>query len=92
VPRGVRPGHRTLTLTGSGGSDPLDQLLELLLDGGGSGTSGPATLPELVASIDATGGYDGVTGRIDGRSFRAFRDRDELITGRVSTPIRVSRR
>jgi hypothetical protein len=91
LPRGLRPGHRMLTLTGDRGTDALDQLLELLLGGGGS-TSGPATLPELVAAIDATGGYDGVVGKLAGRRFRVFRDPHELITGQASTPVRVVRR
>jgi hypothetical protein len=91
LPRGLRPGHRLLVLSGDRNKGQLEQLLELLL-GGGGGTSGPATLPELVAEIDATGGYDGVVGKLAGRTFRVFRDPHELVTGRAIAPVRVARR
>ena len=66
--------------------DPEDYYIEEVI---GGDTNGPATLPELVGAIDATGGYDGVTGRLGGRRFRVFRDPHELITGRASTMVRV---
>lgn len=93
IPRGVRPGRRRLTLEGAKGSgSELDQLLDLLVGGSGGSPGGPATLHELVGAIDATGGYDGVTARIDGERFRVFRNPHELVTGRASTTVRVGTR
>jgi hypothetical protein len=93
IPRGVRPGRRNLILMGAKGSgSELDQLLDLLVGDSGGASAAPATLDELVGAIDATGGYDGVTGRIDGESFRVFRDPHELVTGRTGTTVRVRRR
>jgi hypothetical protein len=93
LPRHLHPGAHKLVLTGGRGSpSDAEELLQLLLgDGGGGDTGGPATLPELVAAIDATGGYDGVSGKLAGRVFRVFRDPDELITGRATTTVRVKR-
>jgi hypothetical protein len=83
-------GHVTLTLTGAdqpvGGADGF---VELLI--GNGEPRAPATLDKLVAAIDGIGRYDGVTARLGHRSFRAFRDRDLLVTGRAKTQVRVRR-
>jgi hypothetical protein len=90
VPAHARPGRRSLVLAGA--DQPVqgdDAFVELLL--GGSAPEAPATLGRLVKAIEGIGRYDGVTGRIDHRSFRAFRDGDLLVTGRASTRVRVRR-
>jgi hypothetical protein len=90
VPKRVHPGRRSLVL--SGADRPLegdDAYIELLV--GGGAPRPPATLDQLVKAIEAIGRYDGVTGRIGGRSFRAFRDAELLVTGRAATSVRVRR-
>jgi hypothetical protein len=90
VPKHVRPGRRSLVL--SGADQPLegdDAFIELLV--GGGAPKAPATLDELVSAIEGIGRHDGVTGRIGGRSFPAFRDAQLLVTGRASTRLRVRR-
>jgi hypothetical protein len=94
IPRGIKPGRRTLKLAGFEQSAPDDALLELLLgdDTGEEPESGPSTLSDLISEIRAMGRWDGVTLRMRGREKRAFRDHDLVITGRASTTVRVARR
>jgi hypothetical protein len=92
IPRGIRPGRRTLTLRGNRQSSPDDELLEIILGEDleeDEGRSGPASLDALIASIRALGRWDGVQMRLAGRRRRAFRDDDLLITGRADTRIRI---
>jgi hypothetical protein len=89
IPRDVRPGRRRLVLRGGDdGGGSADQLFsDVLLSDGGS--SGPSTLDELVDAIRALGRDDGVTARLDGARFPAFRDGDLVVGGRASTMVRV---
>lgn len=93
VPRGLRPGARTLTLRGAsheeGGSE---QLFEELLFGGGSGRRTP-TPRDLGRAIESIGRYDGLRASFGGgrsaRGERVYRDPGLLLTGRVRVPLRV---
>ena len=94
IPGGVEPGRRTLTLAGFRESSPDEDLLEILLGedlGSEDEASGPATLDDLIGSIQALGRWDGVQLRMAGRKRRAFRDDNLLITGRAETRVRVVR-
>jgi hypothetical protein len=95
IPGGLRPGVRTLTLSGFEEDSPDEDLLEILLGedfGDGEDDDGPASLEDLIASIRALGRWDGVQLRLAGRRRRAFRDGDLLITGRARTQVRIVRR
>jgi hypothetical protein len=96
LPRDIRPGRRTLTISsGQSGSDDEEDLFEQLLSdatNGGEQPPGPATLDELVAAIRALRRFDGVSGRIGGQEFTAFRDPNLLIAGQAETRVRVRRR
>jgi hypothetical protein len=91
IPRDVRPGRRKLVLTSGGGSNDEEQFFEEIL--GGSGTDGgPTSLRELIDMIRGLGRFDGITGRMGGERFSAFKDADLLLSGRVSTTVRVQKR
>jgi hypothetical protein len=95
IPRGIRPGRRTLTLAGVEEQSPDDELLELLLGEDldeGMEDRAPARIDDLIESIHALGRWDGVQMRLAGRRRRAFRDDDLLITGRARTTVRIARR
>jgi hypothetical protein len=91
IPRDVRPGRRKLTLSsGDDGSSQEEFFQEIL--GDGSAGSGPSSLSELIDLIRSVQRFDGVTGRIDGERFQAFKDADLLVSGRASTTVRVAKR
>jgi hypothetical protein len=95
LPSDARPGRHRLVLRGGGGSGGSASTLftdVLLSDTGGGSGNGPRSLDELVDSIHALGRSDGVTGKLDGTPFPAFRDKDLLLTGRVATTVRVVRK
>jgi hypothetical protein len=95
IPRGVKPGTRTIKLIGFEEASPDEELLEVLLGAEpdeGEKPNGPARLNDLIDSIHALGRWDGVEMKIGGQRKRAFRDEDLVITGRVSTRVRVLRR
>jgi len=93
IPRGIKPGRRTMTLRGFQQDSFDDDLLAILFgfefEEEGQPT-GPARLGTLIDSISALGRWDGVELRIGGRERRAFRDRDLVVTGRVSTKVRIA--
>jgi hypothetical protein len=93
IPGGIKAGRRTLKLRGFQQSAPDEALLELLLgdESGEEPEHGPATLRDLIDSIEALGRWDGVTIRMKGREARAFKDDDLVITGRAETHVRVLR-
>jgi hypothetical protein len=94
IPRGIKPGRRTLKLLGFEQSSPDEALLELLLgdDGGGGPSHGPARLSDLIDGIESLGRWDGVRLAIRGHRKRAFKDDDLVITGRAQTRVRVLKR
>jgi hypothetical protein len=91
LPRHLPTGRRTLVLTGAGDveEEGADGFIDLVT--GGPGPAGPATLDELVDAIRSVGRDDGVKARLGRARFRAFRDPDLLVTGRVTTKVRVRR-
>jgi hypothetical protein len=99
VPSSVRPGRRTLTLTGTPDDDSA-QLEEELSDefsdpGSGGAVGGPGTrsIEELRAQVAAIGRFDGVTARISGTGPRAvFRDRNLRVSGKLRIGLRVAGR
>jgi hypothetical protein len=95
IPGGIKPGRRTLRLTGFQDSSPDEDLLAILLGGsegdGGDEPGGAARLDDLIDSISALGRWDGVHLRVAGRKARAFRDEDLVVAGRAETTVRVIR-
>ena len=95
LPGGLKPGRRTLRLTGFNQDSSDEDILALLfgLDGEkDESPDGPARLNDLIESISALGHWDGVRLRMGGKTKRAFKDEDMLIVGRASTAVRVRRR
>lgn len=93
VPRGLRPGARTLTLRGASQRDgDSEELFEDLLTGGGGGRRTP-TPRDVGRAIDSIGRYDGLRASFGGgrnaRGERVYRDPGLLLTGRVRVPLRV---
>jgi len=104
VPADLRPGRRTLTLTGTptdGGGEDLELDLGELLFGEGDAPAedvdeqdelGPPNVDALAAVIGGLGGYDGVRAAIGDRpSARVYRDPVARLTGRVRIPVRIRR-
>jgi hypothetical protein len=91
IPRDVRPGRRKLVLTSSDANTGEEQFFDEVLSGSGD-DRGPASLSELIDMIRGLGRFDGITGKIGGERFSAFRDADLLLSGRVSTTVRVEKR
>jgi hypothetical protein len=96
LPGGLKPGRRTLRLSGVEQDLEEEDLLAELFgleseedDGEGRG---PARLNDLIESISSLGHWDGVELRIGGTTKRAFRDEDMLVVGRAGTSVRVRRR
>ena len=93
IPRGIKPGRRTLRLNGFQQDSFEDDFLAILfgfeIEEEGP-ASGPTRLGTLIESISSLGRWDGVELRLGGRERRAFRDGDLVITGRVKTKVRVA--
>jgi hypothetical protein len=92
IPSSLRPGRRTITLSGIRGDSPDQDLLEILLGedlGGENDRGGPASLENLIGSIRSLGRWDGVQLRLAGRRRRAFRDENLVIGGRARTTVRI---
>jgi hypothetical protein len=94
IPRGIKPGRRTLKLLGFEQSSPDEALLELLLgdEEFDEPSHGPARLSDLIDGIESLGRWDGVRIQVRGHRRRAFKDGDLVITGRAQTRVRVVRR
>jgi hypothetical protein len=94
IPRGIKPGRRTLKLLGFEQSSPDEALLELLLgdEEGDEPSNGPARLSDLIDGIESLGRWDGVRMKVRSRVNRAFKDDDLVITGRTQTRVRVVKR
>jgi hypothetical protein len=101
IPRSARRGRQLLVLDGppSDGGGGLEFVLGDLLFGGDEGEEGdtpdelgPRSLAALARRIRRLGKGDAVRARLDGgRWFRAYRDPDVRLTGRVRVPVRVVR-
>jgi hypothetical protein len=98
IPRGLRPGRRTVTLEGASSGDDVDfeQIIEEALGGsGGAGDGGPGSVHALVRSLRAIHRWDGVEARFVGLRSRgpvlrrAYRNRRLLVSGRVRARVRV---
>jgi hypothetical protein len=96
LPGRLKPGRRTLRLTGfeqeSSEEDILAVLFGLDVEGEDGAPEGPARLNDLIESISALGHWDGVELRMGGTTKRAFKDDDVVIVGRAATTVRVRRR
>jgi hypothetical protein len=101
IPRDVPHGTQTIRLVGTpvegtdGGDTGSGALAALLSVFGGEGDSGPgdAQSPaELVSAFDALGGYDGVTARMRGDEWQAYRDPRMRLDGRALLQVRVAGR
>ena len=95
VPRGIRPGHRTVRITGTpvgsllGGGGGVLSLLEELFGGGGS--SGAQSMSELLVRFGMLSGWDGVYARLGGREVRLCRSPQVRIDGRATVDAVVKR-
>jgi hypothetical protein len=96
LPGGLKPGRRTLKLTGSEQQSSEEDILALLfgidLDDEKGEPDGPARLNDLIESISSLGHWDGVELRMGGKTKRAFKDDDMVIVGRAATTVRVRHR
>ena len=92
IPR-VKPGRRTLRLSGFEETSDEEDLLEILLGGEDEDalSDGPARLNDLIDEIEGLSRWDGVELRVGRQSRRAFVDRDQIITGDARTTVRVVR-
>jgi len=95
LPGGIKPGKRTLKL--SGFQDELDDedILALLFGidvDGEEPSDGPTKLNDLIETISSLGRWDGVHQRINGKSKRAFKDDDLVIVGNAETRLHVLKR
>lgn len=92
IPR-VKPGRRTLRLSGFEESRDESDLLEALLgaDPEDELDDGPASLNDLIDEIEGLRRWDGVELRLGSKSGRAFLDPDQVITGSARTTVRVVR-
>lgn len=93
IPRGIPAGPRTLRFAGTPpedtvvpSADALSLLLELFDVGGGGGAQ---TMSQVVGGFERTARYDGVRGRLGGRSWRAHRNPRVRIDGSASAGLRV---
>lgn len=92
VPRGIRPGERTLRIAGTsvgglGGGD-FFSLLEELFGGGGGGAE---SMDELLARFSLLSDWDGVRASIAGESVRLCRSPQVRIDGRALLPVKVQK-
>jgi hypothetical protein len=101
VPRDLRPGARTLVLTGNGGLPSLEDELVLELfnvvfeefGGGGGADSEPHSLRELAARVGDLRRPLGITARIKGHEPQVVHRSDEIsFEGRVAVRLRVAGR
>ncbi len=96
LPGGLKPGRRTLRLSGGEQDleeeDLLAELFGLESEEDDGEAQGPARLNDLIESISSLGRWDGVELRMGGTTKRAFRDEDMLVVGRAGTSVRVRRR
>ena len=92
IPR-VKPGRRTLRLSGFQESSDESDLLEVLLGAEPEEEldDGPASLNDLIDQIEGLRRWDGVELTVGRRQERAFLDRDQVITGSARTTVRVVR-
>jgi hypothetical protein len=94
VPKGLGPGRRRLVLAGAAPSavPNYDDQLADELGGGGTPAVLPGSLPQLVRAVAGLQRFDGLRARFATRpATRAYRDPDELITGRLLLRLRVVR-
>ena len=97
VPRGIRPGERTLLIEGNGlaggDEDLVDLVEELLFEGDlGSGGREPRTPQQLAKSIAALRRPLGITARFRHRDPRVvLRSSEVRFEGRVPVSVRVVR-
>jgi hypothetical protein len=93
IPRDVRPGRRALVLAGPGPDDGAELFgLALLLEGSEREEEEPSNLRELRRAFERLERYDGVRGRLAGRRFRAYRDEDRRLSGRIRVPLTIAKR
>lgn len=95
LPGGVKPGMRTLRLSGFEEEMSEEDILAILFGidvDGEEDAGGPARLNGLIEAISSLGRWDGVHQRVAGKRKRAFKDDDMLIVGRAETRIRVLKR
>jgi hypothetical protein len=97
VPSGVQDIRFTGTpLDGDGGDGPGGGFIAALL--GISDSSGPdqpqdaQSGAELLAAVDSMGGYDGVTAKLDGERWHAYRSGRFRLDGSATLTVRVVRR
>jgi hypothetical protein len=91
VPRGIRPGPRTLRIVGT----PVDgfgggffEFIEELFGGGGGGVQ---STEELLVRFALMSHWDGVTAQIGGRRVRLCRSPQVRIDGRALLEVKVKR-
>jgi hypothetical protein len=93
VPRGMRPGMRSVTFSGTDADVADDGLLGAIIisdeEDDGAGDAGPANLRALASRIRSIHRYDGVRVRGGFGRRRAFRDDQLRISGRASARFRV---
>ena len=97
LPHSLRPGARTLVLSGGEaepGTTDLTDVLTISLDSSSSdsgGETGPSTPEELAAAIAGIHRYDGIRARFSrrGSARRVYRDPRLRISGRLEIPLRV---
>jgi hypothetical protein len=94
IPNAVRPGRRTLKLSGFRGESFDEDLLAILfgIEDEEEEEPRPSRLTDLIRVISALGRWDGVELRLAGAEKRAFRDDDLVITGRARTAVRIVRK
>jgi hypothetical protein len=92
MPGGLKPGRRTLKLSGFREDSMDEDLLAILFGISENEDEGPAPakLNDLIETISALGRWDGVELRLGGREKRAFRDDDFVITGKARTHVRIA--
>jgi hypothetical protein len=94
IPGGIRPGERTLRIVGTpagdfGGGGDLVSLIEELF---GGGSSGAQSMGEVLASFAALSRWDGVYAQIGGRRVRLCRSPQVRIDGRAVLDVQLKRR
>lgn len=93
VPRGIRPGARTLRIQGTsveglGGGGGFFSLIEELFGGGGSGAQ---SMDELLLRFALLSDWDGITARLGGQSSRLCRSPQVRIDGRALLELKVKK-
>lgn len=93
VPRGIRPGARTLRIQGTsveglGGGGGFFSLLEELFGGGGSGAQ---SMDEVLLRFALLSDWDGVTARVGGQEARLCRSPQVRIDGRALLEVKVKK-